>query len=64
MSSSWKHLGMVADTFNPCSREMEAGGPLVVQSQPDLHSEFQASLGLHGKTLSQAKQNNRKDQSS
>jgi hypothetical protein len=31
---------MVVHTFNPCIREAKAEGPLGIQSQPGLHSEF------------------------
>ena len=31
--------GMVMPTYDPSTREAEAGGLLQVQSQPDLHSE-------------------------
>jgi hypothetical protein len=36
-------LGMVANAFNPCIWEAEAGWFLWVQGQPGLHSEFQDS---------------------
>jgi hypothetical protein len=42
-------------TFNPSTREAEAGQSPRVQGQPNLPNEFQASQ-LHGVTLSLKKQ--------
>jgi hypothetical protein len=48
---------VVAHTFNPSTREAEAGG----QGQSGLQSEFQDSqLQLHTETLSQTKPNQNK----
>ena len=37
-------LGLVTHAYNPSTQEMEAGGS-EVQSPPQLHSKFEASLG-------------------
>ena len=39
---------MVADDFKSITQEAEGGVPLRVQSQPDLHSKFQATQWYTG----------------
>ena len=38
-----KNLGVMAHTFNPSTREAEAGRVLSIQGQPGLQREFQDS---------------------
>jgi hypothetical protein len=40
-----KNLGVMAHTFNPSTREAEAGRVLSIQGQPGLQREFQDSQG-------------------